>query len=130
MLKNREELNKIIDNIPVTEQNQEMIANIKEAINNNDLDTALVKLDELSKMSRGKRVKIKTLESERKHSVYKYPKELSDMQLEYTYIGLLIKNPEAIVKYYFTFDECCFENAIVLNLYRRVLFTDGKAYAP
>ena len=130
MGKSKSELSKIIDNIPVTETNKEMVEEIKKAIEADELTKALEKLDELSKLSRGKKVKIKTLESERKQSIYAYPPELSNMQLEYTYIGLLLKNPEAIVKYYFTYKECCFENGIVLNLYKRILFTDGQAFAP
>ena len=124
------ELTNIIDNIPITKDNKEMIDDIKKCIAENNFDVALQKLDVLSKMSRGKKVVIKTLESERKHSVYVYPTELSNMQLEYTYMGLLLQNPEAIVKYYFTIEEVSFENAIVLNLYKRVLFTDGQAFAP
>ena len=126
----KNELTQIINDIPITPENKEKVEEIKKAIENNDLTIALEKLDELSKMSRGKKVKIKTLASERKHSLYAYPTELSDMQLEYTYIGLLLKNPEAIVKYYFTYKEACFENGIALNLYKRILFTDGQAFAP
>lgn len=126
----KNELTQIINDIPITPENKEKVEEIKQAIENNDLTIALEKLDELSKMSRGKKVKIKTLASERKHSLYAYPTELSDMQLEYTYIGLLLKNPEAIVKYYFTYKEACFENGIALNLYKRILFTDGQAFAP
>ena len=59
-----------------------------------------------------------------------YPEELSDEELEEIYIGLLLDNPEAIVKYYFVFDECYFENPELLNLYKRILFTDGESYAP
>ncbi len=51
-------------------------------------------------------------------------------ELEEIYIGLLLDNPEAIVKYYFVFDECYFENPELLNLYKRILFTDGESYAP
>lgn len=59
-----------------------------------------------------------------------YPEELSDEELEEIYIGLLLDKPEAIVKYYFVFDECYFENSELLNLYKRILFTDGESYAP
>lgn len=59
-----------------------------------------------------------------------YPEELSDEELEEIYIGLLLDKPEAIVKYYFVFDECYFENPELLNLYKRILFTDGESYAP
>ena len=42
----------------------------------------------------------------------------------------MLKSPEEIVKYYFLFDDCYFEDDKVLNLYKRVLFTDGEKYAP
>ena len=44
--------------------------------------------------------------------------------------GLSNNKPEAIIKYYFLFEECYFENPEMLNVYKRVLFTDGEAYAP
>jgi replicative DNA helicase len=42
----------------------------------------------------------------------------------------LLNNPEAIIKYYFVFEDCYFENPEILNLYKRILFTDGEMYAP
>ena len=59
----KNELTQIINDIPITPENKEKVEEIKKAIENNDLTIALEKLDELSKMSRGKKVKIKTLAS-------------------------------------------------------------------
>ena len=59
-----------------------------------------------------------------------YPDELSNEELEHIYIGKLLENPEAIVKYYFLYNNCYFQDFEILNLYKRVLFTDGEAYAP
>ncbi len=45
-------------------------------------------------------------------------------------MGLLLQNPEYIIKYYFLYDECYFEDQNVLNAYKSVLFTEGGNYTP
>ena len=59
-----------------------------------------------------------------------YPKELSNIELEERYIGLLLENPKAISMYYIIHEDCYFESDELLNLYKSVLFTEGQAYAP
>ncbi len=118
----------IIDNIPVTEENKQMIEKIKKAIEEDELDTALKELNMLSKMNGENNEKAK--KSKEKNNIHIYPTELSNIELEHQYIGLLLQNPELIVKYYFTIKEIAFEDDIVLNLYKRVLFTDGQAFTP
>ncbi len=118
----------IIDNIPVTEENKQMIEKIKKAIEEDELDTALKELNMLSKMNGENNEKAK--KSKEKNNIHVYPTELSNTELEHQYIGLLLQNPELIVKYYFTIQEIAFEDEIVLNLYKRVLFTDGQAFTP
>ena len=59
-----------------------------------------------------------------------YPKELSNIELEENYIGLLLENPKAISMYYIIHKDCFFESNELLNIYKSILFTEGQAYAP
>ncbi len=121
----------LINDIPVTDENEQILDDIREAINNGDMGLALEKMDGLSSEVREQLNSVfATKEEENTEKKKTYPEELSDEELEEIYIGLLLDNPEAIVKYYFVFDECYFENPELLNLYKRILFTDGESYAP
>ncbi|MBO5479000.1 MAG: hypothetical protein J6A04_04800 [Clostridia bacterium] len=121
----------LVNSIPVTEENEEILEDIRSAIADGDLQLALEKMDSLPNDIREELNSVFATKEE-DNTVKKdiYPEELKNEELEETYIGLLLDNPEAIVKYYFTFGECYFENPDILNLYKRVLFTDGEAYAP
>ena len=59
-----------------------------------------------------------------------YPKELSNIELEKKYIGLLLETPKAISMYYIVHKDCLFESNDLLNIYKSILFTEGQAYAP
>ena len=59
-----------------------------------------------------------------------FPKELSNIELEETYIGLLLETPKAISMYYIIHKDCFFEKEDLLNIYKSILFTEGQAYAP
>lgn len=121
----------LINDIPVTDENEQILDDIREAINNGDMGLALEKMDGLSSDVKEQINSVfATKEEENTEKKKTYPEELSDEELEEIYIGLLLDNPEAIVKYYFVFDECYFENPELLNLYKRILFTDGESYAP
>ena len=69
-------------------------------------------------------------ENEDKEEEGIYPKELSNIELEERYIGLLLENPKAISMYYILHSDSYFESDELLNLYKSVLFTEGQAYAP
>lgn len=121
----------LINDIPITEENEKILEDIREAINNGDMGLALEKMDGLSSDIKEQLNSVFAAKEEENTQKKKtYPEELSDEELEEIYIGLLLDNPEAIVKYYFVFDECYFENPELLNLYKRILFTDGESYAP
>lgn len=60
----------------------------------------------------------------------KYPERLKNITLERRYIGLLLETPKAIMKYFFLYDDCLFESAEMLNIYKSVLFTEGAMYTP
>ena len=69
-----------------------------------------------------------TNDEEQENSIY--PKELINNELERMYIGMLLNNPKAISMYYFLHDEIAFDEGLLLNIYKSILFTEGQAYAP
>ena len=125
----------LIDNIPVTEQNEDLIDEIKEDLSMGNYKDAIEKLKRIKELDNskenneaGKRVVKKKKQKEENKSIY--PKLLSNIELEHIYMGLLLNNPQYIVKYYFLHDECYFEDSEILNIYKSVLFTEGGAYTP
>ena len=120
----------LINNIPVTEQNERLIDKIKEDLSMGNYKDAMETLQELREMgnTEEKRVVRKKKEKEENKSIY--PKLLSDIELEHIYMGLLLNDPKYIVKYYFLYDECYFEDNEILNIYKSVLFTEGGSYTP
>ena len=60
----------------------------------------------------------------------RYPKELSNIELEKIYIGLLLQEPRLIVRYYILFEDCYFQSEALLNIYKSILFTEGGDYTP
>ena len=121
----------ILNNIPVTKDNKETIEEIKKQLLNKDYLEAFKKIDELNKIQKGEK-KIEKVEEEPKEEEEDegiYPKELSNIELERIYMGMLLNDPKLIVKYYFPFEECYFEDADILNAYKSVLFTEGGAYS-
>ena len=125
----------LINNIPVTEQNEDLIDEIKEDLSMGNYKDAIEKLKRIKELDNskenneaGKRVVKKKKQKEENKSIY--PKLLSNIELEHIYMGLLLNNPQYIVKYYFLHDECYFEDSEILNIYKSVLFTEGGAYTP
>ena len=125
-----EKIYEILNNIPVTSENFNTIEKIREALLNKDYISALKKLETLNKMSKKqvKKQEVQKVEKEENDSIY--PKELSNIPLEHLYMGLLLSDPKLIVKYYFLFEDCYFEDEAILNIYKSVLFTEGGAYTP
>ncbi len=118
---------KILDTIKVTEKNKKLIEEIKEKLIDKDYMVAYKKIDELSKMQE-EDDEDETIQEE-PESQGVYPSELSDVELEHLFIGVLLNNPKLIVKYYFPFEECYFEDSECLNVYKSILFTEGGAYS-
>lgn len=116
----------LLNSIPVTPENEQVIEEIKDCLLNGDFQTAVEKLRELQ-LEKVEKEQEAQMKEEDKSSVY--PEKLSDPDLEEIYIGLLINDPKQIVKFYFPFKECMFENPDILNLYKSVLFTDAGDYA-
>ena len=124
-----ENIKKIYDllaKIPVTRENEDTIEEIKDCLLNGDFITALDKIQNMQVEEQ----EDNTTETEDGEIIGLYPKELSNPELEYIYMGLLLVDPKYIVKYYFVHNECYFEDEAILNLYKSVLFTEGGNYTP
>ena len=121
----------ILNNIEVTSKNEDIIDEIRKELLNEDYIGALKKIDKLSKMQKQSKEQEAEfdMDDEEEEITGIYPKKLSNPELEYTYMGLLLTDPKLIVKYYFVFEDCYFEDDAILNLYKSVLFTEGAAYA-
>ena len=123
---NEETLKKIyqlLEHFKDKEDAQEKVLEIRQLLENEDYQIAIKKLGELTNAK---------FSDEGKQDIPEdnsYPSKLSDNKLEETYIGLLLNDVKQIAKYYFLFDDCYFESADFLNIYKRVLFTEGQAYA-
>lgn len=118
----------ILNNIPVTEKNKDLIEEIRRELLNEDYVKAFKKIEELSNLKE-KTEETEIEEDEEPEEDGIYPKQLSNINLERIYIGMLLNDPKQIVKFYFKFEECYFEDADVLNAYKSVLFTEGGAYS-
>lgn len=59
-----------------------------------------------------------------------YPPKLADTTLERRYIGLILNEIKSISVYNFLSGECYFADENMLNIYKKILFTDGEKYAP
>ena len=121
---------KILDSIKVTKKNEKLIEEIREELLNKDYMAAYKKIDELSKLQDEEDEEDEdeiVEEVEEQDGIY--PPELSNVELERTFIGLLLNDPKLIVKYYFPFEECYFEDSDCLNVYKSILFTEGGAYS-
>lgn len=148
---NVSQLYDLLNHIPVTKDNAAKIQEIKDAIGKNDLKKALDGIKELNIDIQNKKKELKkrqtqkekdeqdALEAEKKEfeaeqikedEVERFPKELQDLDLEEDYIGLLLYDPRYIVSYNFLYDEVCFQDERMLNLYKSVIFTEGEKYAP
>ncbi len=122
----------ILNNIPVTLENADIIEEIKQELLNNNYIDALKKIEKLGKMKKEEEKKPKTKKNEKQEEKKEgiYPKKLSNKELEHIYMGLLLTDPKLIVKYYFLYEDCYFEDEAILNAYKSILFTEGGTYTP
>lgn len=118
----------MLDTIPITNENAGLIVEIKQDLIDNNLTGALQKINLLNNKNKEEENEEIFQETEQEEAIY--PNKLSDPDLESTYIGLLLKDPKYIVKYYFLFNECFFEDDKLLNIYKSVLYTEGGSYTP
>ena len=125
-------LYELLEQIPVTEQNEHIVKQIKTDIENERYTNTLENIEKLKNnevIESDNEEELEKTEDEKEEERV-YPKELSDLELEHHYIGLLLNNPKYIVKYYFLYEDCFFEDDEVLNIYKSVLFTEGGNYTP
>ena len=125
-----EKIYEILNNIPVTVDNFDTIQKIRKSLLNEDYIGALKKLEILSEEKKADNKVEESYKQEEEETGLIYPNKLSNIPLERTYIGLLLSDPKLIVKYYFLFEDCYFEDESILNIYKSVLFTEGGAYTP
>lgn len=127
-----EKVYQMLDTIPVTPENADLIDEIRKDVSQENLTAALEKINRLSSLRNQNENEqmIRGIKEGKSEPKGKYPKELQNPKLERTYIGLLLNNPQYIVKFYFLHDQCFFEDDELLNIYKSVLYTEGGAYTP
>ena len=127
-----EKVYQMLDTIPVTPENADLIDEIRKDVSQENLTAALEKINRLSSLRNQNENEqmIREIKEEKSEPKGKYPKKLQNPQLARTYIGLLLNNPQYIVKFYFLHDQCFFEDDELLNIYKSVLYTEGGAYTP
>ena len=131
-MENIDKIYDLLDSIEVTRENDIEIANIKKLLSAGNYLEALKKMRELKdkeEKAKKKQEELLDLVPEAEEDDGTYPEELSNPDLEETFIGLLLNNPKLISKYYFLFDDCIFEDDEMLNIYKSVLFNEGSKYS-
>ncbi|MBR3133930.1 MAG: hypothetical protein IKG56_00525 [Clostridia bacterium] len=98
--------------------------------NEGDLKEALDFLDSYNMDNKAQAANTEPEKEQESDNKFGYPPELADTSLERRYIGLLLNEIKAISVYYFLFDDCFFVDDLLLNIYKKILFTDGEKYAP
>lgn len=85
----------LVNNIPVTYENEEILEDIRQAIEDGDLQLALERMDLLPSDVREELNSVFATKEEDEGAIKKqiYPQELSNEGLEEIYIGLLLDNP-------------------------------------
>ena len=68
--------------------------------------------------------------SKKEEDTVTFTGKLGDTTLEREFVGLLLNQVRAISVYNFKYEDCFFANEEYLDLYKKVLFTDGEKYAP
>ena len=121
----------LLNDIKVTRENEIYVREIKDLLTKGNFLEALKKLKQLRdrEEKKEKDSKIEIIQNDEEEAEGKYPEELSDIELEHIFIGLLLQNPKLISKYYFLFDICMFEDDEMLNIYKSVLFNEGSKYS-
>ena len=129
-----DKLYELIDNISVTSDNAGIIEEVKNDLAQQNYKSALEKIEMLRQKRQKVTHKAKTkkarslLENKEENTNGMFPKQLSNTKLERQYIGLLLTDPRYIIKYFYLYEDCYFEDPELLNIYKSVLFTEGGAY--
>ena len=118
----------ILRNVHKTDENRDLVEEIRNDLDNHDYMIALSKMEKLGNQKQEERRIQKREKIENRNEIY--PSKLSNTNLEKIYIALLLNDPKLIVKYYFVFEDCFFEDKDLLNIYKSILFTEGGDYTP
>ena len=86
----------ILNSISITSENENVIEEIKEELLNKDYIEALNKIEKLNQMQKEEKTEKENQKQEKKKEEEegKYPKKLSNKELEQTYMGLLLSEPK------------------------------------
>ena len=130
-------INDLLDRIKVTDENRERIERIRDHLENKEYQEALQELQILQNSGNVEyidyeevKAKEEKIKEEKKEEELGYPKTLASTELEKRYIGLLLNDVKQISAYYFLYEDCCFQDEKMLDIYKTVLFTDAEQYAP
>lgn len=128
-MENIDKVYDLLNSIKVTKSNEAYISEIRDLLVVGNYFEALKKMRDLKeeeeKAKRDKMIQVEQKEEE----ISKYPKKLSNIDLEEIFIGLLLENPKLISKYYFIFEICMFEDEEMLNIYKSILYNEGAKYS-
>ena len=134
---NKKIINDLLDRIKVTDKNRAIVEQIREYLDANKYQEALEELRKLQTFGNIEYIdyqEVKEKEAQvrerKKEEEVGYPKELADTTLEKRYIGLLLNDVKQISAYYFLYEDCCFQDEEMFEIYKTVLFTDAEQYAP
>lgn len=145
MIKEEKEWNELLQIIQMKTENKIIVDDIKEDIKNKEYDIALEKIEKFleendSEKESENEINSKKMqmtpeteeftEDKKNEDESVYPKELRNFELEKDFIGMLLNDPKLMAKYYIVNDECYFENKILLEIYKGIIFTEGEAYTP
>jgi len=103
--------------------------NISEAFLNKDdkeIEEPIIEEKRVTAQELGKIVQ----ENNQEKNTFEYPGKLGDTKLEKIYIGLILNQIKAISIFNFAFEDCYFSDDMMLEIYKKILFTDGERYAP
>lgn len=129
-MENIDKIYDLLNSITVTRENEMYIDEIKDLLATGNYFEALNKMRELKDQEekmREEQMDVQLEDEDEQDGTY--PRQLSNIDLERIFIGLLLENPKLISKYYFVFDICMFENPEMLNIYKSVLYNEGSKYS-
>ena len=130
-----DKLYELINNIPITDDNVQLIEEIKGDLSRGDYISSLKKIEMLGQKKQNslanekrKTTNAVSEDEEGADMTGLFPRELSDDDLERQYIGLLLTDPRLIKKYFYVYEDCYFEDPELLNIYKSIIFTEGGTY--
>ena len=109
-MENIDKIYDLLNDITVTKENESMVREIKDLLATENYMEALRKMRELKDEEERTKEQEDLYTENEDEEEGTYPEQLSNIDLEEEFIGLLLENPKLISKYYFIFDICMFED--------------------